>query len=104
MMISEDCGGGEGESRDKVKSTGRGSADSGTEVLADFTYVRKVTEKCDECPKAFRGLFSSISFMLNTVSFCLSVVIEDKMHDEADMLRAVGTFEGPEHSVEDDEG
>ncbi len=98
MINSADCGGGEGESRDKVKSTGRGCADSGTEVLADFTYVR------NECPKAFRGLFSSISFMLNTVYFCLSAVIEDMMDDEADMLRAVGTFEGPELSAEDDEG
>lgn len=45
--------------------------------------------------------------MLNTVSFCLSVVIEDMMDDEvrsADMLRAVGTFEGPELSAEDDKG
>lgn len=100
MINSEDCGGGEV----KVKSTGRESAVSGTEVLADFTYVRKVTEKCDECPKA---LFSSISIMLNPVSFCLSVVIEDMTDDEvisADMLRAVGTFEGPELSAEDDEG
>lgn len=39
--------------------------------------------------------------------FCLSVVIEDMMDDEvisADMLREVGTFEGPELSAEDDEG
>lgn len=50
---SEDSGGGVGESRDKVKSTGLGSADSGSEVLADFTHVRKVTQKCEECPKAF---------------------------------------------------
>ncbi len=42
--------------------------------------------------------------MLNTVYFCLSAVIEDMMDDEADMLRAVGTFEGPELSAEDDEG
>lgn len=81
MINSEDCGGGEGESTDKVKSTGRGSADSGTEVLVDFTYVRKVTEKCDECPKAFSGLFF-FHFLHAKPSFFLSVVIEDMMDDE----------------------
>lgn len=53
VRIAEEYG-----SRDKVKSTDWGSADSGTEVLADFMYVRKVTEKCMECPKAFSGFFS----------------------------------------------
>lgn len=52
VRIAEECG-----SRDKVKSTDWGSADSGTEVLADFMYVRKVTEKCMEFPKAFSRFF-----------------------------------------------
>lgn len=52
VRIAEECG-----SRDEVKSTHWGSADSGTEVLVDFIYVRKVTEKCMECPKAFSGFF-----------------------------------------------
>ncbi len=39
------------------QSTGRGSADSGTEVLVDFTYVRKVTEKWWRMSKGLHGLF-----------------------------------------------
>lgn len=49
----------------EARSIDCGSADSGTEVLADVMYVRrKVTEKCVECPEAF---FSFISF-INIIS------------------------------------